>query len=858
MNSLTLIKILTFSFFLFLYGAVYFVATQEKEEQVQLTLEHQVQDLEDNYKVIANRFKTISDNFYTLVLNQPEITEIIYKAKHSKNDAQRAVLRTMLYTKVKPLFEHLKKSGVNIVLFSFEDNRAFLRVHKPDKYGDDLSSVRYSFEYVNSKKEIIRGFEQGKISHAFRNLFPLYHNGEYVGSVDISFSSEVLQENMTLLHATDTHFIINKTLFESNIWKYKANTKYLQSIEHKDFLFAPTPEHKENYFAENKLILNKSLKEKIDKNIKHGKSFSLYEKTDTNVELITFVPIVNIKKTKTAAYLVTYSTSFHLQSVIKRYFLSIILFFIGFSILYFMIMYNVQQRYLLQMQVKEEVEKNRLQDKKLLEQSKIAQDKLNKSITLFGENVISSNSDTKGIITYASQALCDISGYSHEELLGQAHNILRHPDMASFLFKDMWETIQAGKTWDGEVKNRKKNGEYYWVKTSVMPDFDAQGKIIGYSSIRHEITSQKVKEEFMANMSHELRTPLNAIIGFSGILKKKMQGCNEYGLINQISASASSLLILINDILDLSKIQDSKFTIEPYEFNAYDEITEYSKNFDGLTAQKELVFKNSISKNLEGIFYGDWLRISQIILNLVSNAIKFTPQDGKIECSVDYLDNSLVIKISDNGIGMSKETQDKIFKPFQQADGSTTRKYGGTGLGLSITQSLVELMHGTIELESQEDVGSTFKVTIPLQRVHKPTPIEEKPHQAEDALESLNAHILVVEDNKTNQMLLEMLLEDFGITCDIVNDGVEAVNTYEPSLHALVLMDENMPNMNGLEAMKILKEKYKEKCTPIVALTANAMKGDSERFIQQGMDGYVSKPIDDKVLYEIIKELLSK
>jgi len=512
----------------------------------------------------------------------------------------------------------------------------------------------------------------------------------------------------------------------------------------------------------------------------------------------------------------------------------------------------------LEERVSQEVEQNSKKDRILLAHSRIAEAKLNHSMKLFGENVISSNSDLKGIITYASPALCEISGYSQEELIGQPHSILRHPDTDAKIFKEMWESIQAGKPWYGELKNIKKNGSYYWIKVSVLPDLDTNNKVLSYTAIRHDITPEKVKEEFLANMSHELRTPLNAIIGFSGILNKKSKDSFHLELSQQINASSKSLLRLINDILDLSKINSSSFSIEPFEFNAYQEISTYTKSFEGLTHEKEIEFKAIIDKNLHAIFLGDWLRISQVILNIISNSIKFTPKFGKILYSLSYVKSSLIINITDNGIGMNQETQNKIFKPFTQADGTTTRKYGGTGLGLNITQNLVEAMNGKIELQSQEGKGSTFKVTIPLTKIRDLTAQDKECEPFEDdESTTLSGHILVAEDNKTNQMLIQMLLEEQNISCDIANDGLEALEIYDPSKHQLILMDENMPNMNGIIAMQKIKEKYGDKCGAIIALTANNMEGDKERFLKEGMDSFISKPIDEEILHKVLKKFLS-
>lgn len=510
----------------------------------------------------------------------------------------------------------------------------------------------------------------------------------------------------------------------------------------------------------------------------------------------------------------------------------------------------------LEARVRQEVRENNDKSEKLVQITEEKNKELSRYIKIFSENVIASSSDLKGNITYVSKALCEISGYSEEELIRKPHSILQSTSTPKSVFRDLWETIQSGQTWTGELKNDKKDGGYYWVFARIIPNYDNSKNIIGYSSVRQDITAEKAKEQFLANMSHELRTPLNSIIGFSGILNKKQTDSSLLSFSQNINTSANTLLKLINDILDLSKIQDSEFKIDMYEFNAYEEIIKHSEQFDGLLVQKDLTLNTKINKKLESIFLGDWLRISQIILNLISNAVKFTAENGEITYEVEYIEKHLVITIKDNGIGMNKEVQDKVFKPFSQADGSTTRKYGGTGLGLSITQKLVELMQGTIELESEVDKGTTFRVKVPLQFVGEVSTDNLNQIIVENKDDTLIGHILIVEDNKTNQMLLQMILSDFGLTCDIANDGLEAIKMYDIDKHALILMDENMPNMNGLEAMKVIREKYTDKCGPIIALTANAMTGDRNKFISLGMDGYVAKPIDEDELYNTLVEYL--
>lgn len=488
---------------------------------------------------------------------------------------------------------------------------------------------------------------------------------------------------------------------------------------------------------------------------------------------------------------------------------------------------------------------------------------LNQYKNIVDYSSIVSKSDLSGKITYVNQEFEKISGYTKEELIGKPHSILRHPEMPSSLFKELWDTIQDHRVFQAQIKNLHKNGTSYYVKVFISPIINQNGEIEEYISIRQNITSEvlalneekkitKLKDEFISNMSHELRTPLNAIMGFSSILNKKQTNPEHIALSKQISSSANSLLILVNSILDLSNIRNSKFKIAHVEFNFYEKSIELTNRFKDLVHSKDLTIETDIMDSLKANFLGDWNSIDNIIMNIFTNAIKFTPDGNKISFSAEYKDGSLIMSISDNGIGINKELQEKIFEPFQQADGSTTRKYGGMGLGLSITKNLVELMSGKIELESKEGVGTTFTIKIPLKKVQE----DEMDDSQEHEKTPLGIHVLIAEDNKTNQLLIKMLLNEFGITCDIANDGLEALEMYNPEIHKMILMDEDMPNMNGTESMKKIRQKYQERCGAIIAVTASSMPGDRERFLEAGMNGYVSKPIDEDILYKTIKKLL--
>ncbi|MCF6339563.1 MAG: ATP-binding protein [Sulfurimonas sp.] len=494
---------------------------------------------------------------------------------------------------------------------------------------------------------------------------------------------------------------------------------------------------------------------------------------------------------------------------------------------------------------------------------------LEQFVNALNHSAIVSKTDTKGIITFVNDKFCQVSGYTREELIGKEHNIVRHPEMPKEIFANLWNTIQNKEIFKATIKNRKKNGELYHVDTVVIPLLDINNEPYEYLAVRYEITeiiksrdkaidAEKAKNEFLSNMSHELRTPLNAIKGFTSILRKDIKDDAHLLYLNHIADSSEHLISLINDILDLSKLQSGKFTLDKHNFNIYEKINTLLNHFNIQLSLAKLKMPISLKIDEKTILTGDWLRISQIITNLLSNAIKFTPKGKLINFYAEYKNKNLTIVVKDQGIGISKEAQKRIFKAFEQADSSTTKIFGGTGLGLNIVLNLVEQMGGEIKLTSKEKEGSRFEIILPIEEI-KQADIEISKYDDSDKekRKKLEGHILIAEDNKTNQMLIGILVEEMGLTYTMVNDGVEAVESFSKERFTLVLMDENMPNLSGTGAMKKIKSIYGNE-TPIITLTANVMSGDKEKFLNAGMDGYLSKPIDENELYITLKSFLSK
>ena len=397
---------------------------------------------------------------------------------------------------------------------------------------------------------------------------------------------------------------------------------------------------------------------------------------------------------------------------------------------------------------------------------------------------------------------------------------------------------------------------------------DEIGVLIKYFNIMTEklkLADQKAKlaneakSTFLANMSHEIRTPMNAIVGFVDILIKKEKDSKKLKQLNIVKQSGSTLLEIINDILDLSKIESGKLSIEKTLFITKEPFSIIDELFYEKAKEKNIKLNLNFDEKLPENGYGDPTRIKQVYTNLLSNAIKFSNENSSIDIDVlyDEAKNRLICSVKDKGIGIKHENIANIFTPFEQEDSSITRRFGGTGLGLSISKTLTELMGGELKVKSEFNHGSTFSFSLDI-FFNVPEIKLNNNLEIDSQKIDIKGKVLIVEDNKTNQLLLRTLLDDFCLDIVVANDGLEAVEAFKNEQFSLILMDENMPNMNGIEATKQIRklESKKESKTPIVAVTANALVEDRKHFLDSGMDDYISKPIDYKELQRVLKKFL--
>ncbi len=486
--------------------------------------------------------------------------------------------------------------------------------------------------------------------------------------------------------------------------------------------------------------------------------------------------------------------------------------------------------------------------------------------------------DETGWIQWYNQRWYDYTGTTYEEMQGWGWKKVHDPVELERMLVGWKKALETGDHWQDTFPLRRYDGQMRWHLTRAIAFRNEQGKIIRWFGTNTDITEQReasrqaeaaniAKSEFLANMSHEIRTPMNAVIGLSNLLARSQPLTQKQtDFITTLQTSADSLLSLINDLLDIAKIEAHAIELEHLSFDLMQLVQDVGSIMAVRVKEKNLI----LSGNAEGLrcrnFMGDPSRIRQIVLNLCSNAVKFT-ETG----SVDILISSepaaspevenVTIVVKDSGIGIEQEKLDTIFQKFVQADSSITRKYGGTGLGLAITKTLVTSMNGTITARSDVGKGSTFAISLPLARSyaqHEPAAhaplntIEQKPPAPEFP-------ILLVEDYLPNIIVAQAFLDQFGYTSDIAKNGLEALDKVSKNTYAVILMDVQMPEMNGLDATIAIRELEKREHkapTPIIGMTAHALTGDRERCIAAGMTEYIAKPFDPEDLHAKLKQAM--
>jgi PAS domain S-box-containing protein len=514
--------------------------------------------------------------------------------------------------------------------------------------------------------------------------------------------------------------------------------------------------------------------------------------------------------------------------------------------------------------------------------------------------------DKDGKIEWVNEGFTKLFGFKLKDVKGTYGEVLRKGERTGLSPELEYYSllIKEKRPLSYENKNYSKDGAEFWVLTSLTPLLNEKGEVEKIISIDSDITKQKraeqeliiankiaerslykgskaleelhkakkeveeslkVKEQFLANMSHEIRTPMNAIIGFTNLLLKADMAYENKQYLNAIKTSGENLLVIINDILDFSKLESGKITIESIPFKISQLLSTVIDLMLPKAIEKNIKLSFSIGKNVPEVLLGDPTRLNQILINLVGNAIKFTKVGGvKINILLNSEtdeDVSLHFSVTDTGIGIPNESIGKIFEGFTQATNDTTRKYGGTGLGLTITKQLVELQGGTISVNSTVGKGSTFifRLTFKKSAMKNQVSLDgEKTPQTKFPLEKLK--VLLVEDNLFNQMLAAKILENWHCIVETAENGLIAIEKIENANFDLILMDIQLPEMDGYQATSYIRNKIPapKSNIPIIAMTAHAFAEEVDKCLKYGMDDYISKPFDENKLQEKIIKVLRK
>lgn len=491
--------------------------------------------------------------------------------------------------------------------------------------------------------------------------------------------------------------------------------------------------------------------------------------------------------------------------------------------------------------------------------------------------------DPAGKIEWVNAAFTRTTGYCLAESVGRRPgHLLQGRESSPETIAFMRERISSGNGFRCEIVNYAKNGRPYWVEIEVQPVRDEQNQIKYFIAVERDITERReterhlrqakedaelaaqAKSAFLASMSHEIRTPLNAVIGLNSLLLNSELTDKQRQFATTARSSGRLLLMLVNNVLDFSALESGRVELEKRPFSLKQSIKELFDLLEHEASHKEIALHCHIDTAVPDILVGDETRMRQILLNLLGNSLKFT-QTGSVDLHLtaqcEAEDVELKVMIQDTGIGIPRDRLERLFQPFTQVDASTTRKYGGTGLGLAISKMIVNMMGGELSVDSKVGVGTTFTFSIKLEKGESQSLTAPTFVTAGNKImgEKWPLRILLVEDDTVNQQVATHMLSQFGYQTEIAVNGSKALNILQEKEYDVVFMDIHMPEMDGVNATKAIhKHLPKAKLPFIIAMTASALEGDRERFIQAGMDDYMSKPIQFESIYRALRHVIHK
>ncbi|SDH74458.1 ATP-binding protein [Propionivibrio dicarboxylicus] len=860
-----------------------------KEEQY---LDQHIAVAATAYRASVNSFSLVNDLIVNEIVCRPEVLAIF--AAGLDGDP---LARGHLYRRLASTYDRLVELGIRQFQFHTASSEAYLRFHAPDKYGDSLWDIRPSVRIANTELRPVTSFEPGRVFSGFRYVTPLFLGKRHLGSVETSIPFRSVRDAMMRNDPERDYALVllgrgvDAALFSDlkGIYeRWKPNPDWYTEDVHLRLPDSPPPPSVQvqelNRILANmpKLHTGMTKGERFSLSVNLSASNSRPDMSDLEDWAVSFVPVHDVLGNLTA-YIVAYAPAPTLGTLRVSFYQEAFATSVVLFLLFLLTWRVICARQALALQSR---------------RFRAITDTIADGIYVM---------DAHGRVTSINPAFAELLGFSSGEVIGKVGHELFHrhanDDCVSGCECPIDLTIRNGGLFSGERQFVTKSGAPLDVEVASRPILDDRGAFSGFSvTVFRDITDRKraeaellryrgnlealvasrtveladaknaaeaasrAKSTFLANMSHELRTPMNGVIGMIELANRCTADAKGKEYLAKARRSADHLLSILNDILDLSKIEADRMVLEDVPLNIASCIDNIVGTLKFKAADKGLRLITDAHDSLKELpLRGDPLRLGQILLNLLGNAIKFT-QHGSVTLkaspvSEDSVSVRIRFEVADTGIGIDLGAQARLFQSFEQADNSTSRQYGGTGLGLAICKRLVQLSGGEIGVVSEPESGSTFWFELPLKRDF--SRIQEQTEDSSNIEELLKQNfpgtrVLLVEDDPIIREIVGSHLESIGFCVDDAENGSQALSLAEKDKYALIIMDMQMPIMNGLEATKMIRANSLNRSTPIVAMTASAYGEDREACLSSGMNDHIAKPVDRSKLFATLLKWIGR